>query len=248
MRNYRFGMVLPLIFLTVAAAAQAALTPQEILRRSDDNSTFRTASYAARMEIDQGKRVLVKEMRAVAEGADKAFIEFTNPEDRGVRYLKIGKQLWMYFPEEQETVAISGHLLKEGMMGSDVSYEDALESASLEERYEVTLLGTETVDGRTCYVLELKAKLRTAPYDRQKLWIDTERFVTLRGEMYAKSGKLLKTSRALAVQRIGDRWYVTSLRMDDALKQGSGTTFTMTDLRFDIALSADQFSERRLSR
>ena len=61
-------------------------------------------------------------------------MEFTNPEDRGTRYLKRDKNLWIYFPKEQDTVKISGHLLKEGMMGSDVSYEDALESSDYQAK------------------------------------------------------------------------------------------------------------------
>ena len=76
-----------------------------------------------------------KTMNAVAEGSDKAFAEFTNPEDRGTRYLKLEKDMWIYFPKEQDTVKISGHLLKEGMMGSDVSYEDALESRDFKAKY-----------------------------------------------------------------------------------------------------------------
>lgn len=58
-----------------------------------------------------------KTTEAVAQGSSQAFVEFTNPEDRGVRYLKRDKNLWIYFPKEQDTVNISGHLLKEGMPG-----------------------------------------------------------------------------------------------------------------------------------
>lgn len=246
-----------LILLAALAAATAAsaagqglpaLSAEEIMRRVDENNTIGSLAYVGVMEIDLGKRVLTKEFRAVAQGETRSFIEFTNPEDRGVRYLKVDKDLWMYFPAEQETIKISGHLLKEGMMGSDVSYEDALESGAVAERYEITLAGQETVDGRLCYVLELNAKVKAVSYERQKLWIDGERFVTLRGQMYAKSGRLLKESQATAVQRFGERWFVTSLRMEDKLKRGGGTTFTMRELQFDVALPADMFSLQRLSR
>jgi len=232
----------------VAAQQTPSLTGEEILARLDRNTVYGTISYTGIMEIDLGSRTLRKEMVTLAEGSSKAFVEFTNPEDKGTRYLKTDKDLWMYFPSEQETVKISGHLLKEGMMGSDVSYEDALESASLSEKYTISLLGTETVDGRLCYVLDLKAKVKTVPYDRQKFWIDAERFVTLKGEMYAKSGKLLKESRSLRVERFGDRWFAMEFTMKDLLKKGSGTRFIMKDIKFDIPIPADQFSLRRLSR
>ena len=233
---------------TVSAKDLPNLAPEEIVRRLDANEVFGTVSYSGTMEIDMGKRVLRKSMRSVAEGSSKSFIEFTNPEDIGVRYLKIDKELWMYFPEEQETIKISGHLLKEGMMGSDLSYEDALEADSLLDKYALSVAGREDLDGRPCYVLELTAKVKAVPYERQKIWIDGERFISLKTEMYAKTGKLLKESRALEVKQLGKRWFATSLRMEDKLKQGSGTLFTMTELEFDVALPADQFSLRRLGR
>ncbi len=230
------------------ASAPPALSGLDIMKRVDQNMTISTIAYVGTMEIDLGARVLVKEMRVVAQGEGRSFVEFTNPEDRGVRYLKVDKDLWMYFPAEQETIKISGHLLKEGLMGSDVSYEDALESGAIADKYDIRVLESETLDGRLCYVLDLKAKVREVNYERQKLWVDAERFVTLKTELYAKSGKLLKESRALAVQAFGSRWFITKLRMEDKLKKGGGTLFTMRELQFGVSLPADMFSLQRLSR
>jgi outer membrane lipoprotein-sorting protein len=236
---------------TAALAAQPALPSlpgEEIMRRVDANATISTMAYVGTMRIDLGHRILDKEMRVVAEGSEKSFVEFSNPEDRGVRYLKVDKDLWMYFPSEQETIKISGHLLKEGMMGSDVSYEDALESGAISDKYTISVLGTELLDGRSCYVLDLNAKVRTVNYERQKYWVDGERFVVLKAEMYAKSGRLLKESRALAVKQFGTRWFATEMRMEDKLKKGGGTVFTMKEIQFGVALPADMFSLRRLGR
>lgn len=233
---------------TNSVFAQSSLTGPQIMEKVDANNSFTTMAYVGTMEIDLGRRVLLKEMRTVAEGMDKSFVEFTNPEDRGVRYLKVDKNLWMYFPSEQETIRISGHLLKEGMMGSDVSYEDALESGAITDKYDITILGTETLDGRLCYILDLNAKVRTVNYERQKLWIDAERFVVLKSEMYAKSGKLLKESSALEVKQFGNRWFTTTVKMEDKLKKGGGTVFTMKDIQFGVNLPSDMFSLQRLSR
>lgn len=237
--------------MVATLAAQTALPPlsgEEIMKRVDANATITTMAYVGTMRIDLGNRILDKEMRVVAEGGEKSFVEFSNPEDRGVRYLKVDKDLWMYFPSEQETVKISGHLLKEGMMGSDVSYEDALESGALSDKYTIIILGTELLDGRSCYVLDLNARVKTVNYERQKYWVDGERFVVLKAEMYARSGRLLKESRALVVKQFGTRWFATEMRMEDQLKKGGGTVFTMKDVQFGVALPADMFSLRRLAR
>ncbi|HOX47988.1 MAG TPA: outer membrane lipoprotein-sorting protein [Spirochaetia bacterium] len=243
-----------LALLAALAAAPAAAqgpglpSPEELLRRVDANQAFDSIEYSGRMEILSGGKTRVKTMRASALGDSKALVEFTNPEDRGVRMLKVGKELWMYFPKEGDTVKISGHLLKEGMMGSDLSYEDALESDSLLEKYSASVLREEEAEGRPAWVLELKAKAPTANYDRRLLWIDKERYVALKGEMYARSGKLLKTSRVLEVARVAGRWFPVRSEISSAIKKGSTTTIAMGDLKLDAPIPESRFSLAELTK
>jgi outer membrane lipoprotein-sorting protein len=133
MKRNAILLALVLAFPFLSTAALSALTGEEILARMDLNKAFTTISYTAKMQIAQGSVVRMKTMKAKATSDGKAIVEFTNPEDKGIKYLKIDKNLWIYYPEEDDTVPISGHLLKEGMMGSDVSYEDALEEDALAE-------------------------------------------------------------------------------------------------------------------
>jgi outer membrane lipoprotein-sorting protein len=246
-----------------AQAQQGQPSADEIMARLDANASFKSIGYTGRMEITIGGETRVKSMEAVAvasgassassasgagEGSDKAFIEFTNPEDRGIRYLKIGKELWMYFPKEADTVKISGHLLKEGMMGSDVSYEDALESGNFGTRYAASIKGSEEVEGRKAWILELTAKLPTAPYDRILMWVDAERWVMLREEMYAKSGKLLKVSRTVEAKKVGSRWFATSVVMESKLRKDTKTSFVMEKLELDLAIDPKRFSMAALTK
>jgi len=249
MRRHTIPALAIAIAAAIAAAGPAgAQSVDDILARVDANMSFKSIRYTGRMEITVGGETRAKTMVAAAQGSSKAFAEFTNPEDRGVRYLKLDKNLWIYFPKEQDTVKISGHLLKEGMMGSDVSYEDALESADFRAKYAASLTGKDTVDGRPCDVLELKAKVPTAAYDRWVLWIDAERSVTLKQEMYARSGKMLKTSAALEVTRIGDRWFPVRTRYVSKIRSNTSTVFTMTDVQLDAKLDPQQFTMAALTK
>ena len=229
-------------------AAQAQPTAAEILTRVDANVSFTTIRYAGQMEITINGETRSKTMIAAAQGTEKAFAEFTNPEDSGTRFLKLGKDLWMWFPKEADTVKISGHLLKEGIMGSDVSYEDALESRNYAALYNASVKGKDTVDGRDCWVLELVAKMVTAPYDRRVLWIDAERWVELKEEMYARSGKLLKTSHALHVEKVGERWFPTQTELVSVLRKDSRTVFSMDKVEINVTLDARQFTMAALTK
>ncbi len=234
-----------MIVMGGAAFAQSA---EQILARVDANMSFASIRYEGRMEIMVGGETRYKTMRALGQGSRKAFAEFTNPEDRGVRYLKLDKNLWIYFPKEQDTVKISGHLLKEGMMGSDVSYEDALESADFRAKYTAGLRGEDTVGDRPCWVLELAAKTPAAAYDKWVLWVDKERAVTLKEEMYARSGRLLKTSSTLQVIQVGSRWFPSRTEYVSKLRSNTRTVFSLEKLEIDPVLDPKQFSMAALTK
>lgn len=239
--------------LSAVAGAEApvganAPTADQVLSRLDANESFKSIRYSGRMEITIGGETRVKTMDVVALGSDKALVEFTNPEDRGIRYLKLEKNLWMYFPKEQDTVPISGHLLKDGMMGSDISYEDSLESQDFRIKYTAAIKGEESVEGRPCAILELAAKVPTAAYDRRIIWVDEERWVALKEEMYAKSGKLLKTSATLEVKSFGGRWYPVRSEYVSKLRKDTKTLIVMSALELDPKLDPNQFTMAALKK
>ncbi|NLG85536.1 MAG: outer membrane lipoprotein-sorting protein, partial [Firmicutes bacterium] len=119
--------ILSLSLLAAVAAVGLGFSAAEILRAVERNEEFTTLYYEARMEIQVGGRRVTKTMRGCAQGNEKGLVEFTNPRDLGTRILKIGDDLWLYSPTAEEEVRLSGDMLRQGMMGSDISYQDALE-------------------------------------------------------------------------------------------------------------------------
>ena len=225
-----------------------ALSGEEIMKLVDKNKFYEKIEYKGKMTIKKGKKVRVKLMHIYAEGEKKAMIEFTNPSDRGTKYLKLSGEMWIYFPDAEEIVKISGHMLRESMMGSDFSYEDALENEKMLEKYSVTVVGNETINERDCYVLELNAIEKDVTYAKRKLWIDKEQFVILKTQLFALSGKLLKESVMEDVKKYGDRYFATKLTMTNKLIKDSSTMFEMEELNFDVDIPDGVFTKRSLER
>ena len=240
--------IMALFFVISIISFSFALTPSEILSAMDRNRDYGTISYTATMEIHVGGEVRTKTMKATGMGMQKALAEFTNAEDKGTKYLKINKELWIYFPSEQDVVKISGHMLKEGMMGSDVSYEDALEADALHRKYSAAISGDEDFEGHACYVLTLDATVKDAPYYKRKMWVDKNLFIPWKEEMYAKSGILLKVSHVLDVKKIGARHFPTKVEMVNKLRKDTKTVFEMSDVIFDVKLDNNIFSLQNLQR
>lgn len=243
------------LFLGTGSQARASspgetgLTADEIIARVDANAYRESAYSRSRMIIRQGRREMVKEMEAWADGDGNGLVEFTNPADRGTKYLKLGKELWMYFPQADDLVRISGHMLRQGFMGSDFSYEDALESEQLLDRYTFTLEGTEACGERECYVLTATARPGVeVAYARRRMWVDRELFVVRREELYAASGRLLKVADVERVEEIAGRYIPTQLTMRDVLRRDSSTTLIVDYVELDVALPPGLFSLQTLMR
>jgi len=220
----------------------------ELLRRVDDNEIYDTIEYEGEMIINYQNRRYVKIFKAWARANSDSFMEFLNPEDRGTRYLKRSGRLYIYSPDNEKVMLISGHMLKESMMGSDLSYEDTIDNASLSSRYDPVLVGEEIRNGRSAWVLELHAKKRTESYPKRKLWIDQESGDLLGYELFALSGAKLKEYNLLKVEIHGGKRFPVEIEIQDLLRRGSKTTFIMKNVILDKPIPDSVFSQRNLER
>ena len=224
----------------------SAMTADEIIRRRDRNEYVQTAIVEAEMIIINNNRRITKTMTSYAD-RENALTIFTNPRDRGTKFLKRGDELWMFFPDAEDLVKISGHMLNQGMMGSDFSYQDIMESDQLTDLYQFELIGEEEIDGRLCYVLEGTAiPGEEVSYHRRKSWIDKERFIGLKEELYARSGRLLEVLTTTKVELFEDRWYPVEAVMEDKLRRNTRTEFIVKSIEFNPVIPPETFTLENL--
>lgn len=239
--------VLLMLLLSLPTQANDPPTGEEILKQMDAMSDYDPFRYTGDMTIFVRGKTRTKTLKAISLPREEmALVEFTNKSDDGTRFLLRDEQLWIYFPDEDDVVRISGHLLKEGMMGSDMSYEDALSSKQLREKYSIAVLGDTVVSERSCWKIELVAKVRDVPYYRRVTSVDKERFIPMEEEMYARSGRLLKRMSVERVERVGDFYMPVEVRISDQLRQDTYTVFRMSDIRFDESVKPEMFNMRNL--
>jgi outer membrane lipoprotein-sorting protein len=245
---YKKVLMAALLVIVAGLAFSQTPTAAELLRRVDNNEIYSTIEYEGEIIIEYQGRRYVKVMKAWGRGNTHSFIEFTNPEDRGTKYLRRDGRLYVYSPDNEGVMLISGHMLKESMMGSDMSYEDTINNDTLSSRYDPVLAGSETWNGRDAWALELSAKKRTESYPKRKLWIDKETGDLLHYELYALSGAKLKEYTLLKVETIGGRRFPVEGEMRDLLRRDSKTTFVMRNITLDKPIADSVFSQRNLER
>jgi outer membrane lipoprotein-sorting protein len=228
------SIIITVLLTGISVIAFAQPDADDILKKVEKNMSSENRVFESTMII-HGKRTSRSiTSRSYSVGDKKSFTEYLTPvREQGTKMLKLENQLWIYSPSTDRTIQISGHMLRQSVMGSDLSYEDMMDDRKLTDIYTAAVAGNEVLDGRKTYVLELKAKVTDVAYHSRKMWIDTERFVPLKEELFAKSGQLLKRTTLSDVKQVQGRWFPTTIVYKDVLKEGEGTEFRMTSIKFN---------------
>lgn len=240
------GIIISILFSSIMVIAAEEMTAEEIINKRDNNEYFDSVKIEAEMIIVSGGRKITKTMIALSDKKD-SLVEFTNSQDRGTKFLKRENDLWMFFPDAEDIIKISGHMLNQGMMGSDFSYQDIMESDKLTDLYDFKIIGEEEIDGRPCYVLEGVAREGVkVSYYRRVSWVDKERFIGLQEELYTQSGKLLKETKLNEVQEIEGRWIPIDSVMENKLRKDTYTGFKIVQIDFNPEIPEGTFSLQNL--
>lgn len=220
---------------------------QQILDQIDRNMASESRIFSASMIVHAARGERVMEMKIWSQGDKRSFTEYLSPaREKGTKMLKLNDQLWMFSPSADRIIQISGHMLRQSVMGSDLSYEDMMDDRKLTDIYQATVIGPDEMDNRPCWVLDLRAKTADIAYFQRKMWIDQERNIPLKEEWYAKTGKLLKQTTLSDVKKIDGRWFPTRLVYKDMLKTGAGTEFIIGEIQFNAVIPESLFSKASL--
>ena len=218
-----------------------------ILEMVDANYVAENRKVTSTMIIKGRRSTRTMQAQSWVQGTDKAFTKYLSPpREKDTKMLKLGEELWIYSPETDRTIKIAGHMLRRSMMGSDISYEDYMEDPKLSNIYNVELIGEENLTGRNCYILELSAKEKGLSYPSRKMWVDKERYLPLKEDRFAKSGKLLKTFVINEAFKVQDRWYPKRAVFKDALASGEGTEYIVDSIEFNVEIPHQVFSKASL--
>jgi outer membrane lipoprotein-sorting protein len=239
----------PAVEAAAPVAEAAPPTAEALLQAMDERLNYDTRTSRATMTVDDGRRKRKYRMLSYGQGQDDVAVEYLAPaREKGTKMLKQGDNLWLYMPRAERVQKISGHMLRQGMMGSDISYEDLMASSDLRRMYAARVTGEETLDGRPCWKIEADAKDRSVSYPRRVIWVDKEHLVPTRQDLYALSGMLLKTWTMTDVKLIDGKPVPMRMELRDQLRQGSSTRMILEHVEFGVTLREEVFSRRWLER
>ena len=208
--SYCIRLTLLFWVLTLGATGAGAGTPDgQILVESAFNYIRDKASISTVEMIvhrpEWERRVTIKAWTLGEK--DSLFTIVAPPKDEGNGTLKKGHQMWIYNPKINRVIKLPPSMMSQSWMGSDFSNNDLAKSDSLVYDYTHTVIGTQTHEGKTVYLIASIPK-PAAPvvWGMQHLKI-REDLLFLEQVFFDENLKPVKILKFLEIQMIDGKLY-----------------------------------------
>ncbi|HVO27156.1 MAG TPA: outer membrane lipoprotein-sorting protein [Candidatus Margulisiibacteriota bacterium] len=256
--------VLAILLLHRAAAVAVDQEARRLLdqvRQVSDTTrkwTDRTQRLKIRI-IDRrgGERLrdLMIYLKKYAEDRTRTIVFFESPPDvKGVGFLQWADphakdQQWLYVPELKRVRQISGGAKRESFVGTDFSFNDLAIIGQITEWSEAdapaTLLRDETVEGRSCHVIEFTPGTKDFGYGKVVIWLRADDLVIVKYSMHDTAGRQEKVLTLGDVRPVGQIPTPFTMEMKN-IDSGSHTVVDFTEIKYDTHLGDDLFTQRAL--
>ena len=242
------GLILFFLSYSFLFTQSDQMSADDIMKAMDQNLNAESRIITSKMVVKGRRNNRTIESKNWVVGTELAFTEYLSPpREAGTKMLKIGEKLYTYSPQTDRVIQISGHMLRQSVMGSDMSYNDMMEDRPIDELYSATIEGSIMLDGRDHWIMILDAKVKGLSYPKRRSWVDKEYLLPKKEELYAKSGKLLKTASLEGIKKIEGRWFPSKFVYKDELKRNSkGTEWIIDNIQFNKKIPNSRFSKASL--
>ncbi|RDZ28531.1 outer membrane lipoprotein-sorting protein [Lysobacter silvisoli] len=157
---------------------------------------------------------------------------------------------WVYLPilsKVKRIVSVADSNESGAVFGSEVSAEDA--DVKKVRDYTYKLLGEDTFRGRPVWKIEstpTASRRKRSYYGRIVSFVDKERFIVLKEDLYDRSGRHYKQYSVLETKQIGNVWMATKAVMNNLTKRRI-TNWEHTDVALNVDIDEEFLSQRSLT-
>jgi hypothetical protein len=157
---------------------------------------------------------------------------------------------WVYLPvlsKVKRIVSVADSGESGAVFGSEVSAEDS--DVRKVGDYTYKMLGDDTYRGRSVWKIEMTptaSRRKRSFYGRIVAYVDKERFIVLKEDLYDRTGRHYKQYTVLDVKQFGKVWLVTDAAMNNLAKRRI-TTWEHPRVVLNVDIEEEFLSQRSLT-
>jgi len=244
------------IFLTICIAFccftfSIAQNATEIVKKSDDKIRGENSGISEmNMRIVRPNWERMISFKNWTKGTEKSLVLITAPaKEKGQTFLKLDLEMWNWNPVISRMIKLPSSMLSQGWMGSDFTNDDLLNQSSIVTNYTHKIIGSEKIENRDCYIIELIPK-EDAPVVWGKLifWITKADYLQLKNEYYDEDDYLVKTEISKNIKTMDGRTIPTVYELIPADKPGNKTILEMVKIQFNAPIADNFFTQQNMKR
>jgi outer membrane lipoprotein-sorting protein len=234
-----------------AQDASASKDAASIVNSAKNRVKMDTISSRSRMVITAkdgttSERVIDQYSKDGPNGG-RTVIVFQSPANvAGTRFLTMdtaggGQDQWIFLPSLGRVRRIAASESGGSFMGTDFSYDDI---SSLDREISLdthTLLREETLNGKSCYVIQAVPKDNSYQYSKTITWIDKTGFLIYKSELYNRRGELAKVMEMSDFKDVQGRLTPMQTKISTA-GAGTSTTIYMEIIKYDDPIPEGVFT------
>ena len=239
------------IFLLLAFQLGYAQNATEIVKRADDKMRGEKSSISTMtMKIIRPTWERTISFKTWTKGTENSLTLVTAPaKEKGQTFLKLDREMWSWNPTISRTIKLPPSMLSQGWMGSDYTNDDLLNQRSIVVDYIHEIIGSETLENRDCYKIELIPK-PDAPVVWGKIifWISKKEDLILKSEYYDEDDYLVKTELGHNIKNISGRILPTQYEIIPEDEDNQKTVVDILSMQFNVPIEDSFFSLQNMKR
>lgn len=240
-----------------AKAEEKPLTVDEIVKKANHVSYYQGKDGRAYVDMTitfgqggtqtRGMTILRRNQDEKDE-AQKYYVYFDKPADHRNMAFMVWKHVvkdddrWLYLPALDLVKRIAASDKRTSFVGSDYLYEDVSGRSLTEDTHTL-----ESTDDKYYVVKNEPKDPKNVEFSSYKVWIDKNTFLPMKAEYLDKNGKVSRTMEVLETGTFDGFPTAVKSKISN-ISSGGNTVMTFSNVKYNVGLPDDIFTERYLRR
>ncbi len=246
-------LVIIVLLLAVSISTVSSIEPKEqidvkfIVDKVDRLFRSETSQGEVQMEIINPHWQRTLKMKVWTQGLEKTFIYIEEPrKDRGTATLRVGDEMWNYFPNINKVMKVPPSMMMGSWMGSNFTNDDLVKETTLLDDYEAELFTPDDAEDGYYYIKLIPKENTPSVWGKIIVKVRKEDYIPVQQDYYDEKGELIRSMYLKDIKMLGGKKIPAVMEMVPHKKENEKTVIEYLDVTFDKKLDDDIFTLRNL--
>ena len=235
-------------FFISTYADASNLNPRKILDSVDDIYRSNTSHGILTLAVTTTNWQRTLTLEQWSKGKNKHLIKVLKPKkEKDLATLRVDTNVWNYMPKVKKVVKIPSSMMSSSWMGSHFSNDDLVKQSRMVKDYDYSTSFEGIRDGIDIVEITCIPKMNAAVvWGKVEVIVYKEDFIPLRLIYYDEDLNLSRKLEFSNIQIIDNKKIPLKMQMVPENEPGESTTIQWKEIKFDLTISDDFFSLRKL--